>query len=371
VIMGEFGSRLTRIEQALAPSSDFVDLPTLLPASMVLELAGEGLRPRLFFATAPDGSELCLRPDLTIPAAVRYIETAKADNKPLTLACKGPVFRAPHDGGDRPPEFIQIGLERFGEDDVYASDVAVFLAAWEACCAGQSGSLNVRFCDGGLMPLVLSKANLDPVWHQALSEQTSHSRAFLQVLAQASGKVPVRALSPLERDEATRRVEDSIAESDLSLAATRTAQDVARHLTLRARRTLASPLPAIVADTLDALARFQHQGSLDVSLKGIAALGQQIGVDLSPWCADWQTRFAAIKAAAPDALKHSQFDALGEEAFDYYDGMAFDIARTQDFSRPLATGGRYDRLVGELSGGSRQARAVGCVVRPDRLGAQS
>jgi ATP phosphoribosyltransferase regulatory subunit len=369
VSTGEFGSRLTRIEQALAPSSDFVDLPTLLPASVVLELAGEGLRPRLFFATSPDGSELCLRPDLTIPAVVRYIEMARADNSPLTFACKGPVFRAPRAGEDRPPEFIQIGLERFGEDDVLASDVAVFLAAWEACCAGQSGSLNVRFCDGGLMPLVLSKADLDPVWHQALSEQTSHSRAFLQVLAQAAGKVPVRALTPLERDvvdmsldEATRRVEDSIAESDLSLAATRT---------LRARRTLASPLPAIAADTLDALARFQHQGSLDSSLKGIAALGQQIGVDLSPWCVDWQTRFAAIKAAAPDALKHSQFDALGEEAFDYYDGMAFDIARSHDFSRPLATGGRYDRLVGELSGGSRQARAVGCVVRPDRLGVPS
>jgi ATP phosphoribosyltransferase regulatory subunit len=369
---------LAAISTALSSGGAFVDLPMLLPASMVLELAGEGLRPRLFFATAPDGSELCLRPDLTIPAAVRYIAEADSDNAPVAWACKGPVFRAPRDGEDRPPEFVQIGLERFGDADAIQSDVTVFIAAWQACQAGQSGPLHVRFCDGGLLPLVLTQADLGDVWRQALSEQTSHSRAFMRVLAQASGEAPSRQLEKLERDlvdlsieAATARVEEAILDGDLSLAATRSARDVAQHLKLRAARALAEPLPSAIAATLKQMAGFQHVGSLNASLNQIVVLARHIDVDLQAWRTGWQARFSAIVASAPDALVRARFDALGEEAFDYYDGMAFDIALDSKFSRPLATGGRYDRLVGELSQGKRHARAVGCVIRPDRFGGVS
>jgi histidyl-tRNA synthetase len=91
-------------------------------------------------------------------------------------------------------------------------------------------------------------------------------------------------------------------------------------------------------------------------------------VDLSQWRADWAVRLDAIATQAPDALHHCRFDALGEEAFDYYDGMAFDISQNGDFTRPVATGGRYDRLIGDISAGARHARAIGCVIRPDRFG---
>jgi ATP phosphoribosyltransferase regulatory subunit len=373
-----FDKRLAAISAALSEGGMFVDLPMLLPASMVLELAGEGLRPRLFFATAPDGSELCLRPDLTIPAAVRYIEEAAADNAPVAWACKGPVFRAPRAGEDRPPEFVQIGLERFGDADTLNSDVTVFVAAWQACQGNLAGQLCVRFCDGGLLPAVLAQAQLGDVWRQALAEQTSHSQAFMRVLALASGKAPARTLTPLEREvldlplnEATLRVQQAIDEGDLSLAATRSAEDVARHLVVRALRASAPSLPDNIAATLESLARFEHDGSLEASLNAIVALAAQIDVDLSDWRAAWQARFAAITALAPDALTNARFDALGEEAFDYYDGMAFDIAADGDYLRPLASGGRYDRLVGELSQGQRHARAVGCVIRPDRFGGQT
>jgi ATP phosphoribosyltransferase regulatory subunit len=57
--------------------------------------------------------------------------------------------------------------------------------------------------------------------------------------------------------------------------------------------------------------------------------------------------------------------ALGH-AFDYYDGVTFEV-RSQALGddRPIASGGRYDGLLGRL-GGAQDARAVGCVVRPWR-----
>jgi ATP phosphoribosyltransferase regulatory subunit len=367
--------QIARASEALtARGGGFVDLPTLLPASLVLELAGEGLRPRLFFATAPDGSELCLRPDLTIPAATQYVADSTYDNDPFAWACKGKVFRAPRDGETRAPEFVQIGLERFGDPDVVATDVTIFLAAWTACIATDSGPLQVRLCDGGLLPAIIAGADMPEVWRTALLEQTAHSRAFLAILAQASGKGSARTMTALEQDladmpfdAARARVAAAIATGDLSLAATRTLDDLTIRLQTRAQRTLAPHLPASIAQTLHELATFKQVSTTMATLDHVVDLAARIGVDLADWRTDWHRRLAAIQADAPDAITNGRFDALGEEAFDYYDGMAFDIATSDDFRSPVATGGRYDRLVGEISGGTRHARAIGCVIRPDRF----
>ena len=99
-----------------------VALPTLLPAALVLELAGEDVRPRLYFASGPDGAELCLRADLTIPAALHYAQVAVTDHEPAAWVCEGKVFRAPKPGEDRAPEIeeghhdvIVAGYGRFGQ----------------------------------------------------------------------------------------------------------------------------------------------------------------------------------------------------------------------------------------------------------------
>jgi ATP phosphoribosyltransferase regulatory subunit len=55
--------------------------------------------------------------------------------------------------------------------------------------------------------------------------------------------------------------------------------------------------------------------------------------------------------------------ALGH-AFDYYDGLYFEIrSAALGDDRPVASGGRYDALPARL-GAPAPYRAVGCVVRP-------
>jgi ATP phosphoribosyltransferase regulatory subunit len=358
-----------------ARGGKYFDMPTLLPASLVLELAGEGLRPRLFFVTAPDGSEMCLRPDLTIPAVVQYLQYSEYDNEPSAVACKGQVFRGPRSDEDRPPEFLQIGHERFGDADTVETDVTIFLAAWNACKAADVAPLHVRFCDGGLLDKVVSEAIMPEVWRTALKEQTNHTRAFLNTLAHAGGRAGGRQISALERElvdlpiEAARqKVEAAITAGDLSLATTRSVEDVTDRLITRAKRALAPRLEGPLCDLLHALATFQQTTTPQACLDKVVSLARGLGVNLDAWKTQWLSRFEAIEAQADGILTHCRFDALGEEAFDYYDGMAFDIANSDDFTHPVATGGRYDLLVGKVSAGVRNARAVGCVIRPDRFG---
>jgi ATP phosphoribosyltransferase regulatory subunit len=59
------------------------------------------------------------------------------------------------------------------------------------------------------------------------------------------------------------------------------------------------------------------------------------------------------------------FDAGFGRVFSYYDGFLFEvISPPVGWDAPLAAGGRYDGLLGRLSGVA--ASAVGCMVRPAR-----
>ena len=50
----------------------------LQPAEPFLDLSGEDIRRRMFLTTDPEGADLCLRPDLTIPVSRDYLASPEA-----------------------------------------------------------------------------------------------------------------------------------------------------------------------------------------------------------------------------------------------------------------------------------------------------
>src|SRR6201996_3878918 len=90
----------------------------LQPAEPFLDLSGEDIRRRMFLTTDPDGRELCLRPDLTIPVSRDYLASPQA-GKPAGYCYLGAVFRHRHGAGC---EFLQAGIESFGRADKAAAD---------------------------------------------------------------------------------------------------------------------------------------------------------------------------------------------------------------------------------------------------------
>src|SRR5260370_1878802 len=86
----------------------------LQPAEPFLDLSGEDIRKRMHLASDPQGGELCLRPDLTIPVSRDYLASPEA-GAPRGLCYLGPVFRhRGEDGG----EFLQAVTHSFGPDDL-------------------------------------------------------------------------------------------------------------------------------------------------------------------------------------------------------------------------------------------------------------
>src|ERR1700722_13294244 len=66
--------------------------PVLQPAEPFLDLGGEDIRRRMFLTADPEGHELCLRPDLTIPVSCDYLASPDA-GKAAGFCYLGAVFR--------------------------------------------------------------------------------------------------------------------------------------------------------------------------------------------------------------------------------------------------------------------------------------
>ena len=52
----------------------YIDLPSVIEANHIVQRSGESFRKFIFSFTDQNGSELCLRPDLTIVSCLRYLE---------------------------------------------------------------------------------------------------------------------------------------------------------------------------------------------------------------------------------------------------------------------------------------------------------
>ena len=97
------------------------------PADLFLDVVGEALRARTYVFTDPDGAELCLRPDLTVPTCRLHLERHARGNTPARYCYNGSAFRyQPGSAGSaHPREFRQAGIESFAAADREQDDAAV------------------------------------------------------------------------------------------------------------------------------------------------------------------------------------------------------------------------------------------------------
>src|SRR5258706_8269972 len=152
----------------------------LQPAEQFLDLSGEDIRRRMFLTTDPDGHELCLRPDLTIPVSRDYLASPSA-GEAVGFCYLGPVFRH---RGDAPSEFVQAGIESFGRHDTAAADAEMFALGLEATSHYGIATPEIRMGDVGLFAALIAALNLAPAWKRRLVKDFNRSGSLAHDLDQ-------------------------------------------------------------------------------------------------------------------------------------------------------------------------------------------
>jgi ATP phosphoribosyltransferase regulatory subunit len=273
-------------------------------AEMMEARASKKLQAAMFRFVDRDGSTLTLRPDMTISVA-RLVATRLHDQPmPQRFCYAGSVFRhgAPQAGRQR--EFTQAGIELIG-DETASADAEVLALTITALENAGAGQVQVALGQMSFFEGLLHELNLSPDEREALRQAIDrNSEAALTTFLR---DVPLRT-------QHRRAVEEL--------------------------PKLSGADPSAILDQAE---RISLNIAMHQSLKNLRAICDILN--------------------AYDLLDRIYLDLTEINNLGYYTGISFE-ALTPGMGFPIASGGRYDSLLGTFG---RPLPAVGAAFGVDRI----
>lgn len=346
------------------------------PAGLFLDVVGEAVRARTYVFTDPDGEELCLRPDLTIPICRLHL-ARHAGGAALARYCySGPAFRYQSGGanGAPPNEFLQAGIESFAIADREQCDAAVLALTVEALRDAGLQQSQLSIGDLGLFSALLDAIPMPQRWRRRLWHHFWRRDSFRRALMRLTSREALEAhrlpvgliqrLDPAEPEEAQGIVEAYLAETGLGQIGTRTLPEITERLLAAAADAREAPLEMTMAALIDSFTLVRAPAG---EVPGrLASLLRPHRIDIDAALDAFGRRLELMADAGVDA-KAAHFSAVFGRSLEYYTGFVFEVVSPElGAANPIAGGGRYDGLLTDM-GAPHPVPAVGSSIHPERL----
>lgn len=354
----------------LETPAEVFDAPILQPLGLLLDIAGETLRERLFVVQG-DGPEACLRADFTLPALRAHIVSGRPTGR---YFYSGHAFQVAPRDAERAEEFPQIGVEAFEPGDPALADAEMAAIAWRAAVAGGRDDLTLLLGDVGLFGDFVDALHLAAPLATRLKRAFSTPRRLRAELERAAaapsgggGGRLASLLSGLSEEAATGVLEEIWAMAGIEPVGGRAPAEIVHRL---AERAALAAAPRLTPGQADLINRFLAiAGDPGEALDAVANLVGESTAGLNTARETWARRLKAM-AAGGVPRNRIRFSAAFGRAFGYYDGVIFEVRSLGlGDDQPVAAGGRYDSLPAKL-GTAMTTGAVGCMVRPGRAWAR-
>lgn len=340
----------------------------LQPADPILNAAGEDIRRRIFMTADQGGQSFCLRPEFTIPVALSHIESGKSKGR---YGYAGTVFRQ---RDDESQEFVQVGIEDIGAKSKIAADAKSLNDSVDLLRMLGRKKLTVTTGDQAIFEAVLNSLGLPLAWQNRLGRVFGDRKRLKADLDRLSGKAKDeladvgpkirKALDAGDLEGVEKLIAKQMKSQGLSESAGRTSNEIASRLMQKSE--LASVrLTKIKRHALETFL------SLDLSVNKAStqlwSLARKYDIALGPALEVFHKRLVAIEKLKLDNLSIKYSASFGRR-LDYYTGFVFEVRNYgQADAKPLAGGGRYDRLLNVL-GTKEDIPAIGFAIWIDRLG---
>jgi ATP phosphoribosyltransferase regulatory subunit len=325
----------------------------------------------MFLTTDPDGRELCLRPDLTIPVSRDYLASSDA-GKPAGFCYLGAVFRHQENAAS---EVVQAGIESFGRADRAAADAEMLALGLEATAQYGVATPEIRVGDVGLFSAFIAALDLAPVWKRRLVKDFNRKSSLAHDLEQmtlsaANGSKEYQgvlaALAGSDPKAAHHLVTDLLSIAGIAAVGGRSVAEIADRFLEQAALNAPTRLPR---DTRALIERFLTiAGDPDDAASELRALSSDAKLSLDPALDLFETRTGFLAARGIDVRAIKFATAFGR-GFDYYTGFVFELHSSGlhgGGKSPLVAGGRYDGLLTRL-GAREPIPAVGFAASIDAL----
>ena len=348
----------------------------LQPADLFLDRMGEAIRGRTYVFTDLDGEELCLRPDVTLPACRVYLERHPKADVEARLCYNGPAFRYQPGGGDetRPREFRQAGIEHIGGSDRPGIEAEVTGLVVEAVRNAGLKEFSIRIGDLEMFAALVEALDIPERWRLRLHHFFLRPPVFRNLLRQLA-TAPAGALSEAESalvsnldvDDpkgAEVRVAEHLGKAGIPLEGMRTLSEITERLLDRAADAREQPLPEAAVRLIESY--LTVSGPAKEALERIEKETKEAGLDVDAALSAARDRLDRLEAAGLD-IGALAFSAEFGRDLEYYTGYVFQIeVPGQGRAGHIAGGGRYDDLLESL-GAPQSTPAVGSAIHTERL----
>jgi len=357
-----------------AAGAEFIEPDIIQPADVFLERSGEHIRSRTYVFTDPTGAQLCLRPDLTVPACRYHLEQAGDPGLAARYCYAGKAFRHSTDAGNTSlGEFDQVGLELFGGTDIAGDDAETLALTLSALKAARVPDYSIQLGDLGLFTALLASIDMPERWRTRLKRQFWRPRAFRDLLNQLIGKSPKSrtSISDLLDEMATSEldavafVEQQLEAGGMEMIAGRSIEQVAGRLSEklldRSEPVLSGDYARLIDDYLSI------RTSPLKAIEKLRQLGSETDGEFTAAVDLFETRVEEIRNAGLEN-DDMEFAAVFGRSLEYYTGFVFQIDRqmADGASETIAGGGRYDTMLKDI-GADAMIPAVGCAIYASRL----
>jgi ATP phosphoribosyltransferase regulatory subunit len=326
----------------------YIDLPSVIEANHIVQRSGENFRKFIFSFIDQNGSELCLRPDLTIASCLRYLENNLKGKEKIFYS--GQAYRKSQNKKD---SIIrdQVGFEIIGSKDEKNDDKEIINTSLKSLqnIKYTSGTLTIGNVE--IFNLLISKLDIPKRWKLRLSRHFWREKYFNDLL---------------KRLETNSDVDPTIVEIDKKRYFKMLKEDLSKVIAGRSIDEILKRFDNKIRDP-----RRTKKGE---NVSKIIKEFLKIKCPINKAASELNKFFKKNKINLVVGQKYfpvsnnkiSKLNVIFSASFgrqlEYYTGMVFKIdIKSKLKNRNIINGGRYDKLISDL-GAKNQVAAVGAAL---------
>ena len=326
----------------------YIELESVVEANHIVQRSGENFRKFIFSFTDQNGTELCLRPDLTIASCLRYLENNIKGKEKIFYS--GEAYRKSQ---NRKDSIIrnQIGFEIIGSKNEKSDDKEIINTAIKSLSNLSYSSGTLKIGNVEIFNLLVSKLDIPKRWKLRLSRHFWREKYFNDLLKRLETNSDV---DPTIVEVDKKRYQKMLKDKQENIVAGRSIGEVLK----RFNNKIKDPRRAIRGKKASKIIKdfLNINCPINKTAKKLNSFFKKNKINLII-----DQKYFPISQNKLSKL-NVEFSASFGRELEYYTGMVFKIdIKNKSKKINIINGGRYDKLIFDL-GSKKQVPAVGAAL---------
>ena len=336
------------LKSVKAKGFKYIELPSVIEANHIVQRSGENFRKFIFSFVDQNGSELCLRPDLTIVSCLRYLENNLKGKEKISYS--GQAYRKSPNKKD---SIIrdQIGFEIIGSKDEKNDDKEIINTSLKSLKNLKYSSGTLTLGNVEIFNILISKLDIPKRWKLRLSRHFWREKYFADLLKRLETNSDV---DPTIVEIDKRRYLKMLKENKSSVIAGRSIEEILKRFDKKIRDPRR-------------LSKGRNVSKIIREFLNIKCPINKAANVLNKFFKKYQINLVVDQRYFPTSSNRiSKLNVIFSTSFgrqlEYYTGMVFKIdIKSNNKTKNVINGGRYDQLISDL-GSKKQVSAVGAAL---------